>query len=483
MRLSLRPFACAALLGAFTLLDACVDHNGPMGPAINVPGITAVIGAGSSDTIQARLETPLVVEVRDSTGAAMSGVQVVFTSGLVTRPSGGQEYGAIIYAADNNYGWQGPSVGVMTDARGRAAVRVVLGTVAGDVVVKATVPTFNFATTIPLKVLPGRPSRVLTSPADTAINVGGTVAFRARVTDRLLNPLSDLATVAVHGSALTATGATTARGSEYGIAWAVATSGPAVDSARVIVLPKATIAAIPSAQYDGASMVIFNSDGTGRSVLTGFPGSSVITPYWSPSGDRLVCVVDGGSIYTIPASGATGAIRVGVGAWPQYSHDGAWIYYSSYGRIWKVKPDGTGATQVTPDGSYGNDQIASPDPTGSKMVYWTDRTSPPVAIFDFASGTTTATAATGGYARWSPRGDRIAVANSDGLWILDASGAKIALLPNGGGFWVSAEPVDWSPDGEWIIASGGGLEMIEASTLRVLPIPGTSGLAHPTWKP
>jgi hypothetical protein len=44
--------------------------------------------------------------------------------------------------------------------------------------------------------------------------------------------------------------------------------------------------------------------------------------------------------------------------------------------------------------------------------------------------------------------------------------------------------MDWSPDGRWIIAvGGGGLELLEVATGRVVPLPHLPpGLVHPAWQ-
>ena len=473
-----------AVVAAATVLGACGDHNGPVGPPTNVPGISAISGAGATDTVTARLAAPLVVEVRDSTGELLSGVVVRFDADPVTRPNGAQAYGvALSSATDNGYPWDGSTYSTPSDSRGRAAVTVTMGTVAGPASVKVSVPTFGFVTHVPLKVLAGNVADVVVLPADTGINVGGDATIRAAVADRFGNPRTEPVTVAVHGTAVSGSGATV-HGTSYGIAWVVATAGAMVDSSRVVVLPKATLAAIPQYQGSGPSLLIFNSDGTQRNTITAFPQfSAVITPYWAPDGSRLVCVVDGGNLYSV-AVGTRTASRIGSGAYPQYSRDGSSILYTAASHIWRMKPDGSDPVQLTPDDpSYALDQIASPDPSGTKLVMWTTRSSSIIAIFDTASKSTTPTAAGGGYARWSPNGDRIAVADGDGLYILDGSGALVEKMPNGGDFWISAAPLDWSPDGQWIIAGGGMLEMIEVATHRVLPVPGTSGYAHPTWKP
>jgi Tol biopolymer transport system component len=79
-------------------------------------------------------------------------------------------------------------------------------------------------------------------------------------------------------------------------------------------------------------------------------------------------------IYTIPASGGEEK-RIttckGLDDGPDYSPDGAFIYYNSFcsGRmqIWRMRPDGSGAEQLTSD-AYAN-WFPHPSPDGRWVVF------------------------------------------------------------------------------------------------------------------
>lgn len=122
--------------------------------------------------------------------------------------------------------------------------------------------------------------------------------------------------------------------------------------------------------FDGKLLVISKSDeGTGSRIYTvplagGEP--KLITPdhpsYWhgiSPDGKTLVyCAMREGlwDIYAIPTAGGTEkrlTVAEGLDDGPEYSYDGKWIYFNSNrtGRMhaYRMKPDGTGAEQLTDD--------------------------------------------------------------------------------------------------------------------------------------
>ena len=98
---------------------------------------------------------------------------------------------------------------------------------------------------------------------------------------------------------------------------------------------------------------------------------------WSPDGRTLAYVGRRGGewdIYTIPVAG--GAERrlttcAGLDDGPDYAPGGEWVYYNAVcsGRmqLWRVRPDGTGAEQLTRD-AYSN-WFPHPSPDGRWVAY------------------------------------------------------------------------------------------------------------------
>jgi TolB protein len=98
---------------------------------------------------------------------------------------------------------------------------------------------------------------------------------------------------------------------------------------------------------------------------------------WSPDGKTIAFTrpdhKGGGNIFVIPAEGgAEKALTTGSGISddPDYSADGKWIYFNSDRdgsmQIWKMRPDGSGAEQVTHD-EYGN-WTPHPSPDGQSVL-------------------------------------------------------------------------------------------------------------------
>jgi Tol biopolymer transport system component len=98
---------------------------------------------------------------------------------------------------------------------------------------------------------------------------------------------------------------------------------------------------------------------------------------WSPDGKTIAFTrpdhKGGGNIWAIPVEGGTEkALTTGSGISddPDYSADGQWIYFNSDRggsmQIWKMRPDGSGAEQVTHD-EFGN-WTPHPSPDGKSIL-------------------------------------------------------------------------------------------------------------------
>lgn len=101
---------------------------------------------------------------------------------------------------------------------------------------------------------------------------------------------------------------------------------------------------------------------------------------WSADGKTLAfCGQRNGNfdIYTIPAAGGEETrltTAEGLDDGPEYSPDGKYIYFNSIRsglmQIWRMKPDGSGQEQVTPDDGY-NNWFPHLSPDGQRMVFLT----------------------------------------------------------------------------------------------------------------
>jgi hypothetical protein len=264
----------------------------------------------------------------------------------------------------------GSVAGAVTDARGRAAVRVRLGTRAGDAWVAVLVPLFNLQDTAHYTVLPGAATRVQLSPRDTTLALGASFTYRGSTADRAGNPRPDPVTFEGSGAALTveSTGKVTA-----------AAIGPArvrvraliggmmhTDSATAMVVPQARVAT--SAGTSQAPLRI--SDLSGANLIG--VDDNGLAASWEPGNARYVYVR--GDVLVIGNVGGNSAVLAtpGVGnpTWPEWSSDGQWIYFhgdaASGVHVYRIRPDGTGITNLTPGT---NAAMPSPSPDGRRMVY------------------------------------------------------------------------------------------------------------------
>jgi Tol biopolymer transport system component/predicted Ser/Thr protein kinase len=96
---------------------------------------------------------------------------------------------------------------------------------------------------------------------------------------------------------------------------------------------------------------VCDSDGSHPVQLTSFGGPLVARPRWSPDGEQIVFYADAAgtrAVYVINAKG--GAPRRltdhPVGANPEWSSDGRWIYFSSKEQTWKMPASGGEAIAV-----------------------------------------------------------------------------------------------------------------------------------------
>jgi TolB protein len=150
---------------------------------------------------------------------------------------------------------------------------------------------------------------------------------------------------------------------------------------------------------------------------------------WSPDGKTIAFTrpdhKGGGNIFAIPVEGgAENALTTGSGISddPDYSADGQWIYFNSDRggsmQIWKMRPDGDGAEQVTSDEF--NNWTPHPSPDGKSIL-----------ILSYEKGVT-----------GHPTNKDIA------FRILNVADGKIRVLVNVVGGSGSDNVPNWAPDGK-----------------------------------
>jgi hypothetical protein len=465
------------------LVAACTSSTSPAGKGA---GITIIAGSGATDTIGATLKQALVVRIANSMIGGSNAHQVVqFSSIPAARPGS-----ATAYVADLTSGSPTTFVADSTSTVGEAGVQVFLGTQTGTAKILIAVPEDGFVDTASFSITPGKVAGITSGPADTALYVGKHATLHATALDRAGNPRpSDPVSYAVSYGPVSAAGPVVTA-TALGPASVIATSSGFSDSTLVTVVPPGTLAAVS----DSGGIIMFNLDESGFRLVTRTPATDV---KWATSGTSLVFVCpQSNGILAACTSDVSGNITVvdetdtTSDAWPFFSRDGTWIYYSHIGEnggvMSRIHPDGS-ANAVLTTMEPGDDYWPSPSPDGT-MVPYVDLNSGHLRVLTIATGAVADLGIVAHSPQWSPNSDLIAYLDTDG-----GSGNIAVAHSNGSGARIVGSnlnsygfDIDWSPDGQWIVgrnAATAHLDLINVTTNLVIPLGYTGLVGSPTWQP
>ena len=483
-----RPlFVVGVLIG----VGACDSTTGP------ATTVRVVSGDRVSDTASARLPNPLVVQVVSAAGQPAAEVEVQFVVDGEARitPAGLRFHTYVTASADT------------TDQHGLAQVGVGLGTYAGEDSVIVRVPALQGEAVARYTVRPGAAVGVAVLPADTAVYVDRSFRLRGSTIDRWGNPRGEPVVyaaspeVVVHGDTVT--------GRTIGRATVTASARGWTSDGWVSVVPRGTVVAVRQRVVgpDTLRMVVFNLDGSAFRSFD-LPYWANPQPDWAPSGDVFV-MEDGGAFLGanehLVLADSSGVRRRLIDStagfvaeyYPQYSVDGSWIYFAGArpgvrAELWRVRADGSGAERVGAAGDgYNGDFQPSPSPDGTRVAF--ARTPNCcyellVEVLHLGTGAIdtlqrpNGTPIAGIRPRWSPATDVIAYSNAGQIWLIQPDGSNERTgSPPGHGYGL----FDWSPDGRWLVAESdaGLLYILEPATGLALPLPFTTLLSHPAWRP
>jgi hypothetical protein len=463
-------------------MAACSDGTGPA----SGPGLHLQSAASAVDTIGALVREPLAVIVRDDRGNPAAHEVVSFfvaSSGSVGVASEG---GATFL----------DRVVDTTDARGRAAVRVRLGFVAGAAKVVIRVSSLGFVDTARYTVIPGAAAHLGIAPHDTTVYVGARYTLRATVTDRAGNlRAGDVATsFAALGPASVDAVTGVVSTQDLGRAAISARFGKFVDTAWVSVPPHAWVAAQQHIPGNGGPIGVFlmQLDGSGKTALAAGLDNAYVSGQgfgWSPDGQTLA-IARGDSVDLVsPGSrerritGGRGEVLLGA----RFSRDGQWIYFARANTgIFRVHPDGTGDEHL---GFGGTDSRPSPSPDGRSVAYGSDRSpcgvDECVRVLDIDTGQERILIGgdiSGVNTAWSPTSDVVAYAfrNEVGLIHADGTGRQVLATDAGHVGWL-----DWSSDGRWLLASPGvgPVLLFDTTNGTRMPLATLTGYGATAWRP
>jgi TolB protein len=495
IRRSMKGLAVPAVLAA--VMGGC-GGDGPTEPKFQ-SGINFVAGHSLTDTAMARPIQALVVEIRGDDRKPLAGVPVRFEG--VGHPGGPQynpQMEAYLVRVD---GTQLLSfIADTTDAQGRVQALVQLGQVAGPARIVVTVPTLGVQDTARYTVTPASVYRVAVAPKDTLLYAGKSYTLRGSVVDRWGNRREDAVTYTASAGVTVDSRGAVSTGS-VGRSFVVAQAQGRADTAWITIPPQGTLAAFSRRAGDNMGLVTVNLDGSGfrrLAVSSEYYGPDHMAPVWAPSGTEVV-FQDGSysslRLFRVDMNGAvkrfltTTPSGLSSENWPQYSRDGRWVYFhgpmGNPSSLLRAAADGTGATVVTTPAPSGYAYHPSPSPDGQRLAYVTTHSGTQVRILNLATGTDLPIAVSGNTPRWSPVEDLIAYRKPDEtIGLMKADGSEQRTVSATGrrydfGF-------NWSPDGEWLVArsnSTGSLDLINVKTGTTLPLPFSTGLSNPAWKP
>jgi Tol biopolymer transport system component len=197
------------------------------------------------------------------------------------------------------------------------------------------------------------------------------------------------------------------------------------------------------------------------------------------------------SILSVATTSGTRVIwSTGGPAWPRWSSDGQWIYFSArrpnagIGAA-RVHPDGTGFQTIGP--VFGSSEFAAVgvSPDGQTLVVQHQGT---LLLIDVAAGTTRRLATSiCSMPQFSPDGRRIACLTSNSVRIVnsDGSGERVLVtrtIQTVGG-------VDWSPDGAWLLVTGASsvipelISVTDGTVIALTKLSGNSFLVQAAFVP
>jgi hypothetical protein len=492
------------------------ETTGPGGGTNGPPGVNIVAGANVTDTVDAAPPLALRVVVRDDDGHVVRGAVVRFSSVLISRP--GQYVVPSVLLGDLSSQGVSSFVAETTSAEGVALARIVMGNAAGAAGVVVSVPLLGAQDTAHFTVTPGAAVKVVLPIADTTIQVTRSLPLKGRVEDRHANPRADAVTYETSGTGLTVAGGqvSAAAPARAAVIGRVAGAGIAPDTTWVSVVPAATIAA-PRA----GKLMIASLDGTG---VTAVPHTLEIAgpgPEWHPDGQSLLALLgtfgSGSSLYRVLPSGATQLVTGQAAAQADghavpggmtdyaYSPDGQWVYVSggvcNYAAILYRFPV-TNPAGIERLSGYGLDECfelvnhwPSPSPDGARLAYenqtW-NQSGYSVRVMDLATKQVTQLVAGGQRPRWAPAGDLIAYWLDKQIWVVRPDGTGVRVVSPPGHSYVPG--VQWSPDGQWILArfepsqgwAGTTVALLNVATGLEIPLTWTTGyggVGLPSWKP
>lgn len=464
----------------------------PSSPGPGTRGIQFISGANVTDSARARLTTPLIVEVHDSSGALVApGTLVRFevlhdSGGTVVAPLTSTAYGTLATG--------------MTDVTGRTGALVWLGRYAGQVRIAISAPTRFVADTALYVVTPASLAGVDVFPRDTALYVGRAYTLRARARDQYGNVRPDPIAWSVQRAGATVTAAAVVSSTVVGRYDVLASATGVTDTVRFSAIPQGILAGY---DVNRGEVVTIELDGSNRKVrTTAVNGGIGVRARWLAHSDDIVYstfnnviqelrVVDasGVSVPFLPSAPSTMSHQADAAPSP----DGSTVFFAAHDSrcpiedycLFRSHSDGSNIDFL---GNEANPFSVSFRPSSSpdaRQVAFTTIVNgvAAVRVLDLSSHTVLPWSKYGAFPQWSPAGGKIAYRDETGsVSLVNPDGTGGQRLLEGPGYY-SAGSISWSPDGLYIVAnSAAGFQLAIVASGEVLPLPYLNALGDPSWK-
>jgi hypothetical protein len=471
------------------------------------PGAHILTPRALEDTIGAFAPSRLTVEVRDESGAPVAAAKLTLDS----HPDVSTPYYAPL-AQFSLLGGTGVSpLSEVTDARGQLTVNARLGDRVSSGWITLDAGTLG-RDSIHVTIRAGAPAALTLGPRDTALAVGASYMLSATVRDRsgdLIGGISPTLTVR-RAQVAAATSGLNVRTSSTGGTFVVGAVGTVIDSVALEVVPTGTLIAFSPGS---SAIATFDLDGSNyQRVLHPSFGYNNYAPRWLPQRNEIVfhsrslAGLEVG-LFTMDASNQLTVLYAPTteadGMYPQPTRDGAWIYYAQRvgwqsAEIWRMSADGSGRMRVGPvAGYYDSYSQPTPSPDGRSVVYTQNDGGLGSGVvrlmrLDIVTGASSALGAFGTHPSWSPTASEIAYLAGNAVRIVQGDGTGDRILATYRyPFDERDGQLDWSPDGQWLVACTGyqysgdyRLVLISRATGEVMPLPFTytDKLCEATWK-
>jgi hypothetical protein len=472
-----RRSAVRCALVAVPLLAACGATVTDTTPGERGPALRVVSGGGITDTVDAALTQPVVLEVRDSSGA-------LATNRTIELYAVPLRYTASTFLGDISEAPHRMDMTTTTDANGRVSLSVKLGTVAGNGGFEARIRSLELVDTVRFTIKPGNTTRIVLQPSDTTVGPGASYNLNASLADRYLNPTSaepitytDVAGLAsVSATGKVTAGATTARGT------IVVRSPTLEDTARVTIVPPLPMVGVRLATLGVGleGIAVVNADGTGERrvlaqndmyaprMLAGNP--TILSFHGEPAFNANVN-------FTSSVDGTNSALPgFGYSAFPSFTHDGQWVFFTGIRNgnarsVYRFPIDDPTAVDSLVSlvfDWYDAEPIVSPN--GDVVAVGQCCTTKVIRVATREVSTIDRSCDRG---MFSPDGTQIACVSRHDLFVMKPDGTGYRLLATN---LVNGCPPDWTADGEWLIAQTlTGPTLVSAADGTRLPLTNLAG--------